>query len=65
MIELSEREIQVLERLAKGERDKKIADELGISPRSAQHHADSALAKLGAETRFQAGFLYGQMIIKD
>jgi DNA-binding NarL/FixJ family response regulator len=60
MIKMTEREKQVLELLIVGLRDKDIAQKLGVSDRTAQHRATNVLNKLGADTRFQAGFIYGQ-----
>jgi two-component system response regulator FixJ len=56
---LSKRERMVVELLCVGHKDKDIAKSLGIAPRTVQHHALMAQAKLGARTRFQAGFICG------
>jgi DNA-binding NarL/FixJ family response regulator len=52
--ELSPRELQVLELLARGLDNNKIGAELYISPRTAKNHVSSILAKLGLTNRIQA-----------
>jgi len=58
---LSKREKEVLEFLKEGAQDKEVARKLGLSSRTANQHARNAFDRLGAFSRFQAGFLYGQM----
>jgi DNA-binding NarL/FixJ family response regulator len=52
--ELSPRELQVLELVARGLDNNKIAAELYISPCTAKNHVSSILAKLGVTNRIQA-----------
>jgi NarL family two-component system response regulator LiaR len=52
--ELSPRELQVLELVARGLDNNKIAAELYISPRTAKNHVSSILAKLGVTNRIEA-----------
>jgi NarL family two-component system response regulator YdfI len=51
---LSDRERQVLDRVAQGERNKEIARCLGISERTVKAHLASVFNKLGVETRAAA-----------
>jgi DNA-binding NarL/FixJ family response regulator len=51
---LSEREIEVLERIASGGSNKEIADELGISTQTVKNHISSILRKLSLNDRTQA-----------
>ena len=51
---LSPREIQCLQRLAKGSRNDRIADSLGITQRTVKLHLQNARRKLQATTREQA-----------
>jgi DNA-binding NarL/FixJ family response regulator len=51
---LTERERQVLEKLADGASNKMIARDLGISHATAKFHVSSLLAKLGARNRTDA-----------
>lgn len=48
---LSDRERQVLDRVAQGERNKEIADRLGISERTVKAHLASVFNKLGVDSR--------------
>lgn len=48
---LTEREVEVLDKLLVGRGLKDIADEIGISPRTAKYHQQNLLRKLGAESR--------------
>ncbi len=48
---LSERETQVLQRIATGATDREIADDLFISPRTVHSHVSHILTKLDASTR--------------
>lgn len=50
----SERELQVLERIAAGGSNKEIADELGISTQTVKNHISSILRKLALSDRTQA-----------
>ncbi len=51
---LTQRELQVLELLAKGLRNQEIADRLTISERTAKFHVSSILAKLDVGNRTEA-----------
>jgi two-component system, NarL family, response regulator LiaR len=51
---LTERETEVLRRLAEGKANKEIARELGISEQTVKSHVHSLLAKLGMLSRTQA-----------
>jgi DNA-binding NarL/FixJ family response regulator len=52
--ELSSRELEVLRLVARGMENAEIAQELGISPRTAKNHVSNILAKLGMPSRIQA-----------
>jgi DNA-binding NarL/FixJ family response regulator len=52
--ELSARELDVLRLIARGMENAEIAQELGISPRTAKNHVSNILAKLGLPSRVQA-----------
>lgn len=52
--ELTPREVQVLQQLAKGLANKEIADVLKISEHTAKDHLKSILAKLRVEDRTEA-----------
>lgn len=52
--ELSPRELEVLQLIARGMENAEIADTLNISPRTAKNHVSSILAKLGLPSRVQA-----------
>jgi two-component system, NarL family, response regulator LiaR len=52
--ELSARELEVLRLIARGMENAEIAQELGISPRTAKNHVSNILAKLGLPNRIQA-----------
>jgi DNA-binding NarL/FixJ family response regulator len=52
--ELSSRELEVLRLVARGMENSEIANELGISPRTAKNHVSNILAKLGLPSRIQA-----------
>jgi DNA-binding NarL/FixJ family response regulator len=52
--DLSPRELQVLQLIARGLENSEIATALGISPRTAKNHVSSILGKLGLESRIQA-----------
>ncbi len=51
---LSEREIEVLEKIAAGQSNKEIADALGISTQTVKNHISSILRKLSLNDRTQA-----------
>lgn len=51
---LTSRELEVLERLARGMRPKQIARELVISPKTVSSHIQHVLAKLGVHSRAEA-----------
>ncbi|MEQ9105647.1 MAG: response regulator transcription factor [Rhodothermales bacterium] len=53
LAETSEREIDVLQAIARGLSNKQIADELFIAESTVKKHANSIYAKLGVETRAQ------------
>jgi DNA-binding NarL/FixJ family response regulator len=52
--ELSPRELEVLQLIARGMENAEIAESLSISPRTAKNHVSSILAKLGLPSRLQA-----------
>jgi NarL family two-component system response regulator LiaR len=52
--ELSSRELEVMRLIARGMENAEIAEELGISPRTAKNHVSNILAKLGLPNRIQA-----------
>lgn len=54
---LSSREIEVLELIAEGHRNKEIARDLGISVSTAKNHVYNILQKLDAKDRTQAAML--------
>lgn len=54
---LSDREIEVLERIASGGSNKEIADSLGISTQTVKNHISSILRKLSLNDRTQAVLL--------
>jgi DNA-binding NarL/FixJ family response regulator len=51
--ELTPRELDVVELVARGKANKEIADRLSISDRTARSHVSSILSKLGLESRTQ------------
>ncbi|CEK14201.1 response regulator containing a CheY-like receiver domain and an HTH DNA-binding domain [Chthonomonas calidirosea] len=53
-VELNERELEVLRLVAKGARNKDIAQELFIAPKTVEHHLSNIFAKLGAANRTEA-----------
>jgi two-component system NarL family response regulator len=55
--DLTERELQVLEGIARGESNKAIGDELGISEATVKSHVNSILAKLEARDRTDAAMI--------
>jgi DNA-binding NarL/FixJ family response regulator len=52
--ELSEREVEVLRKVAEGKENSEIAIELFISPQTVKNHISNILAKLQIENRIQA-----------
>ena len=54
LAELTDREREVLERLARGERNDAIAASLGISPQTVQTHVRNILRKLGVHSKLEA-----------
>ncbi|MGW0932811.1 helix-turn-helix domain-containing protein [Streptomyces sp. NPDC002644] len=54
---LSERELDVFRMLAKGSSNRTIATQLAITERTAKAHVAQILAKLGVESRLQAGIV--------
>ncbi len=50
---LTERELEVLEQVARGLSNNEIAEELNISPSTAKTHVSRVLMKLGARDRAQ------------
>jgi DNA-binding NarL/FixJ family response regulator len=52
--ELTEREVEVLRRVAEGKDNMEIAQELFISPKTVKNHISNILAKLQIENRIQA-----------
>jgi DNA-binding NarL/FixJ family response regulator len=52
--ELSAREVQVLQLMARGESNKAIAAQLGLSPSTIKTHISNILAKLDAQSRTEA-----------
>ena len=55
---LGTRELEVLERLAQGQRNRSIADELHISESTVKFHVANILTKLAVTSRTQAAALY-------
>jgi len=55
---LGSRELEVLERLAQGGRNRSIADDLHISESTVKYHVANILTKLDVTTRTQAAALY-------
>ena len=53
-IELTERELEVLQAVARGERSKEIAFRLGITERTVKAHLSSIYSKLGVDSRAAA-----------
>jgi DNA-binding NarL/FixJ family response regulator len=51
---LSDREVEVLRLVAGGRSNRAIAQELVISPRTAEHHVQHIYAKIGVSTRAAA-----------
>ena len=53
-INLSRREREIIQLLARGMRDREIAKRLFISDRTVKFHINNAVTKLNAKTRIQA-----------
>jgi len=51
---ITDRELQVLQLIEEGRRDKEVAKLLGIAPATAKNHVKNILEKLNAENRTQA-----------
>jgi HD-GYP domain-containing protein (c-di-GMP phosphodiesterase class II) len=60
-VPLSEREVEVLRGVARGLTNKEIAVQLGISPRTVQHHTIHIYEKLGVDTRAAAAVRASQL----
>jgi two-component system, NarL family, response regulator LiaR len=60
---LTSRELEVLKLLAQGLENTEIADQLGISSRTAKNHVSSILAKLGLSNRVQAAVFAAQHLL--
>ena len=55
--QLTPRELEVLNWVAKGKTNRDIADILGMSPRTVNKHLEHIFVKLGVETRAAAAAL--------
>jgi HD-GYP domain-containing protein (c-di-GMP phosphodiesterase class II) len=62
---LTARELDVLRKLARGKTNKEIAQDLGISDRTVQHHTIRIYEKLGVDTRAAATLLAVQRGLLD
>jgi DNA-binding NarL/FixJ family response regulator len=60
-VALSERETEVLHRLAHGSANKQIARDLGIAEKTVKTHVSSILSKLGVQSRTQAALYAGRV----
>ncbi|HEX5486262.1 MULTISPECIES: response regulator transcription factor [Limnobacter] len=58
MARITERQVSVLHRIAKGESNFEIAQNLGLSPETVKTHVRSILARLNARNRLEAAMLY-------
>lgn len=58
LVALGGRELEVLERLAQGQRNRSIADDLHISESTVKFHVANILTKLAVTSRTQAAALY-------
>lgn len=54
LVELTERELEVLKAVARGDRSKEVAARLGISERTVKAHLASVYSKLGVDSRAAA-----------
>jgi DNA-binding NarL/FixJ family response regulator len=52
--ELTDREVEVLEQVAAGYRNREIAERLNVTPKTVEYHLTNILAKLGARCRTEA-----------
>ncbi|HEY6748085.1 MAG TPA: response regulator transcription factor [Mycobacteriales bacterium] len=52
--ELTDREIEVLENVAAGYRNREIAERLNVTPKTVEYHLTNILAKLGVRSRTEA-----------
>ena len=52
--QLTDRELQVLELVAAGRRNREIADSLRVSIKTVEFHLSNILGKLGAQSRTEA-----------
>ena len=57
VLELTLRELEILEHIYQGLRNAEIADRLSISPRTVEAHVGSIISKLGAQSRTDAARL--------
>lgn len=57
---LSDREVEVLRLVARGSTNKEIAKELGLSPKTVQHHVAHVYEKIGVESRAGASLFATQ-----
>ncbi|MER5890231.1 helix-turn-helix transcriptional regulator [Streptomyces sp. NPDC001941] len=55
--ELTERELEVLGRLASGDPNRVLARQLGIAERTVRAHITSVVRKLGVRSRFEAALV--------
>lgn len=53
-VELTEREMAVIQRVAEGQTNREIAFELDVRPRTVKFHLDNIFSKLGVSTRTEA-----------
>lgn len=60
-VQLTERQLRVLDRLCAGLTDQAIARHLRVSERTVRSEVAVILARLGADSRCEAGFLAGQL----
>ena len=51
---LTDREVEVLRLVAAGRTNRQIAEDLIVSPRTAEHHVQHVYAKIGSSTRAAA-----------
>lgn len=58
---LSDREGEVLRYVARGKTNKEIAQALGVSPKTVQHHVAHAYEKIGVESRAAAALFVSEM----
>ena len=61
--ELSQRELDVLQLVARGRSNKRIARDLTIAENTVKSHVSSILGKLGVESRTQAALYAGQFVL--